>query len=544
MCVEKIGPRHNLSFLKIEKLDFYTTTSPLTTPPSSPVNSMYHSHSKRRLRKLKTTRTLLFCRSRTMSKPDPDPINIGEDEENSSVISESNNEASAADIALVASKPLTYFNTKNGPFYTKAKEILQTDDFEAALSMIETGITTILSMLPGQDNHEALGPLYYMYGTTLLYSVEESKDGPEASVMAQDAEQAAGDLEIAWENLETASNILTKLECQGAEDEERMLDLAQIHCRLADLSRHNGHYEQAIQDYESCCEGRRRQLEGDKLWDRRIADVEYSLGMTSLLLAAEGEKNLMDKEGNDDEKKAPQNPAIAAMVEAAGGSAPDEHEKVNLSPEEISAQREKSIRHYVQCARILAGIIASKTGADPIETSAADESLENNENKKCSSATGTAADNISVQEKASNALNIIRDRVSKLKPSNAEDTDSIFDLTEMLDEIQETVDNCETDREGLRDVNKMRMKAEDDIKKADATDEAFGNTDDSPAEGSATTIGFGNTAASAGVTSIGFGAASTTHEDGKKPAVPMMVVKKKKKAITLEKDDSKRTKTE
>ena len=252
----------------------------------------------------------------------------------------------------------------------------------------------------------------------------------------------------------------------------------------------------------------------------------------------------MDKEGNDDEKKAPQNPAIAAMVEAAGGSAPDEHEKVNLSPEEISAQREKSIRHYVQCARILAGIIASKTGADPIETSAADESLENNENKKCSSATGTAADNISVQEKASNALNIIRDRVSKLKPSNAEDTDSIFDLTEMLDEIQETVDNCETDREGLRDVNKMRMKAEDDIKKADATDEAFGNTDDSPAEGSATTIGFGNTAASAGVTSIGFGAASTTHEDGKKPAVPMMVVKKKKKAITLEKDDSKRTKTD
>jgi len=478
-----------------------------------------------------------------MSKPDPDTINTGEEEENSSVVSESK-EASAADIALVASKPLTYFNTKNGPFYTKAKEILQTDDFEAALSMIETGITTILSMLPGQDNHEALGPLYYMYGTTLLYSVEESQDGPEASVMAQGAEQTAGDLEIAWENLETARSILTKLECQGAEDEEHMLDLAQIHCRLADLSRHNGHYEQAIQDYESCCEGRRTQLKDDKLWDRRIADVEYSLGMTSLLLAAEGEKNLMDKEGNYDEKKATQNPAISAMVAAAGGSAPDENEKVNLSPEEISALREKSIRHYVQCARILAGIVASKSGADPIETSDADESLENNENKKCSSATATAADNISVQEKASNALNIIRDRVSELKPTNAEDTEKIFDLTEMLDEIQETIDNCETDREGLRDVNKMRMKAEDDIKKADAMDEAFGTSDDSPAEGSTTTIGFGNTAASPGVTSIGFGAGSTTQEDGKKPVAPMMVVKKKKKATTLEKDDSKRTKTE
>ena len=476
-----------------------------------------------------------------MSKPDP--TNAGEEE--ASIPVASNVEATSADVALVASEPLTYFNTKNGPFYTKAKEILQTDDFEAALSMIETGLTTILSMLPGQDNHEALGPLYYMYGTTLLYSVEESQDTAEASVMAQGAEQTAGDLEIAWENLETARSILTKLKCEGAEDEERVLDLAQIHCRLADLSRHNGHYEQAIQDYESCCEGRRNQLKGIKVWDRRIADVEYSLGMTCLLFAAEGEKNLMDKEDKEDDKDAHQNATIAAMAANTGASAP-EHEKVVLSLEQITVSRGKSIRHYVQCARILAGIIACKSNADPIKMSAADESLENNQNKKCSAEEATSSDNTSVQEKASNALNTIRSRISKLKPGNPEDAGVIHDLTEMLDEIQETVDNCETDREGLRDVNKMRKKAEDDIKKADAMGAALASTDEALAEASTTTIGIGDDYTSIGVTSIGFGAVSATtgQEDRKKSTAPMMVVKKKKKTATLQKNDCKRAKTE
>jgi tetratricopeptide (TPR) repeat protein len=475
-----------------------------------------------------------------MSKPDPG--NAGD--EDAIIPVASNVEATADDVALVASKPLTYFNTKNGPFYTKAKEILQTDDFEAALSMIETGLTTILSMLPGQDNHEALGPLYYMYGTTLLYSVEESQDTAEASVMAQDAaEQTAGDLEIAWENLETARSILTKLKCNGAEDEERALDLAQIHCRLADLSRHNGHYEQAIQDYESCCEGRRRHLTDVKLWDRRIADVEYSLGMASLLLAAEGEKNLMDKEDKDDDKDAHQNPTIAAMVASTGTSASD-NEKVVLSPEQITASREKSTRHYVQCARILAGIIACKSNANPIEMSAADESLENNENKKCSSKEAMSRDATSVQEKASTALNIIRGRISKLKPSNAEDAGLIHDLTEMLDEIQETVDNCETDREGLRDVNKMRKKAEDDIKNADAMGATFASTNEAQSEESTTTIGFGAAVATAGMTIIGDAAStSTSQEVGKKPMAPMMMVKKKKKRDTIDQNDCKRAKT-
>ena len=467
-------------------------------------------------------------------------------------IAQADDDANADDVAFVASLPLTYFNTKQGPFYAKAKLILQTGDFESALSKIETGLTTILSLLPTPDDlHESLAPLYYMYGTTLLYSVEESQDA-EVTQQQGGGEDATGDLQIAWENLESASNILTQMTCEGAQEEERVLDLAQLHARLADLSRHDGHYEKAIRDYETSCESRRSCLVGDKVWDRRIADVEYNLGMTSLLLAAEGEKNLLDK---DDGEADGQNAATAAMAAAAD---PEENEKVNLSPEEIAAMREKALRHYVQCARILAGIMATMTGVDPSEIAAADASLENNENKKCAAnATGktTGLDtNASVQEQASKALSAIRDRVSNLKPTDVEDADSLHDLSEMLDEIQETIDNCEQNSEALRDVNEMRRKAEDDIKNGDAMDAfAAANAADDESGGT-TTFGFGSdskpaasaaAATAAESTSFGFGSGATAAASGddKPAAAPMMVVKKKKRAAT-QNSDSKRAKTE
>ena len=66
-------------------------------------------------------------------------------------------------------------------------------DFEAALSSIELGITSALSLLSEQDElHESIAPLYYLYGTTLLYSIEESQENPENQLMAaqqQETEQ-------------------------------------------------------------------------------------------------------------------------------------------------------------------------------------------------------------------------------------------------------------------------------------------------------------------------------------------------------------------
>ena len=426
-----------------------------------------------------------------------------------------------------------YFSTKKSQFFIEAKAFLQAGDFEAALSKVEEGLKALLTAVPDADElHSSLGPLYYLYGTTLLYSIEESQDNPEESVMNQQAEDEndAGDLQIAWENLETARNILSKLtNCKGDQEEERLLDLAQIYCRLGDLSRHNGQYEQAISDYESSCEKRRSCLKGEKLWDRRIADVEYNLGITTLLFASEGEKNLLnDKEESDPTSKLPD---ALASIAAASGVGADEEKKINLSTEDITALREKSARHYVRCAQILGGMIACMSGSDPEEIGAIDVLFEKEQQKQCAKNKEESHPAPSIHEKASLSLGNIRQRVAKLEPREKDDQDKLHDLREMLDEIQETIDTCEKDREGLRDVSIMRKEAEKEIKKADSIvpQDKAESTDPHVAT---TTIGFGS---SQNATSGGFSKSSgrdplTKKEDENKTSVPMMVVKKKKRA--------------
>lgn len=439
---------------------------------------------------------------------------------------------------------LTYFSTKKSPFFTEAKSFLQVGDFEAALSKIEEGLTTLLTIVPESNElHSALGPLYYLYGTTLLYSIEESQENPEDSVMAAQAEDGngAGDLQISWENLETARNILSKMtDCKGEQEEERLLDLAQIYCRLGDLSRHNGQYQQAIADYEDCCERRRSCLVDDKLWDRRIADVEYSLGMTCLLLASDGEKNLLN-ENDEPDSKSEMPSGVASIAAPPSIGVNEDEKKVNLTAEEITVLREKSVRHYIQCGRILGGIIGCMCSSDPHEIGAIDSSLDNDPNKKCAAKEGNGTAKAegedlalsSIHEKASISLGIIRQRVAKLKPSETESKEKLHDLREMLDEIQETVDTCEKDREGLRDVNIMRKKAEEDIKKSDKqTSTPQDKSESVDPSAATTTVGF----ASSNITGNGFanisgsaGMDPNTKTGGDKDLVPMMVVKKKKK---------------
>ena len=506
----------------------------------------------------------------TLSKPNPVTV------DGASVVIADSESPSTSDVATsnairdddlndasFASAPMSYNNTKKSPFYIKAKAFLQTGDFEAALTTIESGIKTILTLLPEPDEmHESIAPLSYLYGTTLLYSIEESQENPENSMMAAEQQQqqatddSAGDLQIAWENLETARSIISnfsnnsndneKTKMSAEEKEELSMDFAQIHARLGDLSRHDGHFERAINDYDTCCETRRNILQGDRVWDRKIADVEYSLGITCLSLAAEGEKNLLDEIDGEDKNVAGTNASAStasrpSAIKAQSGEE-DEKSKVNLSPDQITALREKSVRHYVQSSRILAGMIAVMCDQNPTEIAAADINLENNENKKCAAEsvvvdggkTTGLDENISVNDQASAALSAIRGRVSKLKPNDPEDNAQVHDLREMLDEIQETIDNSEKDREGLRDLGIMRKQAEEEIKKSDEFDKKATEAEPEPEAGT-TTIGFGaqnespiesksasgsETAATKSTSSL---IASTTS------ARPMMVVKKKKK---------------
>jgi hypothetical protein len=98
-----------------------------------------------------------------------------------------------------ASNDPSYATTRSSSLYDTAKTLLNQDAFESALSLIETGLSALASM-GCDDLHPALGPFYYLYGTTLLYSVEESQVD-DANVMMNASEQQedqVGDLQVAW----------------------------------------------------------------------------------------------------------------------------------------------------------------------------------------------------------------------------------------------------------------------------------------------------------------------------------------------------------
>ena len=130
---------------------------------------------------------------------------------------------------------------------------------------------------------------------------------------------------------------------------------------------------------------------------------------------------------------------------------------------------------------------------------------------------------------------------------NTDDSERVHDLREMLDEIQETIDNAENDKEGFRDLGLMRKKAEEDAKKCDEVELQPGST---------TSIGFGQDESA----SVGFNSSNSASKNvalaessikasaTTSNAPPMMVVKKKKKKKRDEKlapieAESKRLKT-
>eukprot|EP00566_Odontella_aurita_P009606 CAMPEP_0113554158 /NCGR_PEP_ID=MMETSP0015_2-20120614/15997_1 /TAXON_ID=2838 /ORGANISM="Odontella" /LENGTH=517 /DNA_ID=CAMNT_0000455275 /DNA_START=16 /DNA_END=1569 /DNA_ORIENTATION=- /assembly_acc=CAM_ASM_000160 len=471
-----------------------------------------------------------------------------------------------------AALPLTYANTKNSDSYSSAKAKMKEGDFEGALEAVETALKTTLSLLPNADElHESLAPLYYMYGTTLLYSIEESTESAESSVMIQQQQQEGGasvpsenaeDLQIAWENLDTARAIVSRIatsshfaksasiEPANAEGRDLVLDLAQIHARLGDLQCANGNYGPALADFSRALDVRLKAL---GKYDRRVADVYYRLGTTCVALAAEGEK-------------ARQQAAVKGDGGSASAGGDGEAAAMQMTPAQIAEHREQSITHFLSCGRTLGGIVGKMCDKDPDEIAAVpsssnaedvgdnsdsdDDEASPGKGKGKAKAAASSSDGggphksaASVYAASSAALRDIREHVANLRPSESGDADAVLDLRELMDEIQEAIDTAREDLQGLSDVSEMKAKAEADIEKADrvALEEGVEASRNDVASGGVTTVGFGAQTLPT--------AAATTSATTANKAVPMMVVKKKKKKKKRDdegqdKDDSKRAKTE
>eukprot|EP00562_Extubocellulus_spinifer_P010949 CAMPEP_0178512600 /NCGR_PEP_ID=MMETSP0696-20121128/22984_1 /TAXON_ID=265572 /ORGANISM="Extubocellulus spinifer, Strain CCMP396" /LENGTH=676 /DNA_ID=CAMNT_0020142455 /DNA_START=63 /DNA_END=2093 /DNA_ORIENTATION=+ len=543
--------------------------------------------------------------------------------------------------------PPSYETTRSSPiYYSQPKSLLNEGRFEEALQLIESTMIELRSRIArgggseekGQgeeagaaadddddaDNecHEALAPLYYLYGTTLLYSVEESDDMMNNNQQAtgeggMPSEEMAEDIQIAWENLDLARSIMVDRvvgeddikalivaaeNCDGKsnsndvdpQDQEqqdelkaKVLDLAQIHLRLADLQKANGAYSDALSDYKRALYLRRVALGTE--FDRRVADVCYSLGITSMMLAAEG-----DRAADGDADAAAGGAADGAGAATSTGLLPPGAEDGILgmmgaaaqeavaaskpTPEQCRRLRERSVMHYLDCGRAFGGCIALLCGVDRPEDVVGEgktivaveeeEDEDEDEDKKPSAAEAASSATKTVDDKrhehqayvtASKTLADIRSKCSDLansKPSAASASSSdaaqsgddnnknnnneavITDLLELLDELQETIDSQEQDMGGIQEVHEMKTRIEEEVTRAAddpfgvaATATATANVATTDASGATTTIGFGAApAAPAASAATATAAANTTATASAKP---MMVIKKKKKRAAL-----------
>lgn len=319
----------------------------------------------------------------------------------------------------------TYHSTEESKHFLVATALLREGAFEDALSTIEEGLETTMAALPKDDSnaqlHESLAPFYYLYGSTLLYSIEESSDPNQQMTQtgSGDGDEAPADeIEIAWENLETARTILDRMILEDPQSKKLQTDLAQVHLRAADLQRLNGRYEGSVADYQKSLQY--REATEPNRWSRKIADIHYNLGLVSFH-------------------------QVATMNAASKEAEP----KVDMSQLEII--RSRGLQHYYQCATIFGGIVAQLLGLDPQKT--VQDAEANIPNFK---STGER------DEDEKGAAKIISLKLQSLRtllsgqPRNDDIKVEVETLLSVLDEIQETIDEAETSEQGMKEVTSMK----------------------------------------------------------------------------------------
>ena len=508
-----------------------------------------------------------------------------------------------------------------------------------------TSTTTALGL--GGENivelHECMAPLHYLYGTTLLYVVEESdvmmadnndggggNDGHDETRQQQDdvdddgeeddddeedddeklgendvnndedkgksssssdikitVTDPAADLEIAWENLDLARSIISRLvdinNCEEENDNsttttvsnggggktivykssdsssinsnnnnndsppqqlpltleqrnELLLDLAQVHVRLGDLQRQDDKSDSCIADYERALRLRKRVL---GVFDKKVADCHFSLGQAY----AEAPTRAKEREGRVD-----------AFVEDLGGGggggdgvgqvedegAAAAGNAAGMTNERKAEYRRLSLEHYLACGHSFAGILATICDAEyPFRESSTMDILSYKfgpvlhavarEESKSMSTT----DYTSTMSKLRQFVSTLVLPSSHLSSSNTPIVIEFNNIKEILDEIQEAMDSAEETESGLRSLSKMKANA-----KSGGTDKVGGSSSD----GAVTTIGFGSTnlnlsTSAFGSTTNGCGGTTATKTmmttNGIATAAPptMMIVKKKKKNL-------------
>lgn len=459
----------------------------------------------------------------------------------------------------------TYRSIKETPLYLKAKEDLRDGNLESALSTIESCLTATLSQLSGDEFNVALAPLYYLYGTTLLYSVEENDallsqppqdqlqqpqeeqeeeapeekqdENEEEGQQQQQQQEMAEDIQVAWENLDLARTILHRVlenilpnlivqtsssssngsnhkaivmgKSDGSDNDdsiiEQVFDLGQIYLRLGDIQKGNGNYLNAVEDYDMCKNiwtGLRKLCQKPEN-ERKVAHCYYCIGEVYMMLANEAETQGDTKAT----AKLPSGEVPAKAVPSAAASSSAAATAI-VTQAEIDQYRKMSIVNYWTCGQTFANVILQLCDQESSILESTEINME----------TIAASSVVDIVQDSSEKLKRLRSSVANRTPSSSSSSSDsvaiVAEIKEILDEIQEVIDSSISEAKVLRE-NLSQIKKNTPLSAEENECKDNGSRGD----------GFGST------TTIGFGSPklSTTTTTTANANIPMLVAKKKKK---------------
>jgi tetratricopeptide (TPR) repeat protein len=414
----------------------------------------------------------------------------------------------------------TYQSSKTSSCYQNAKALLNAGEFEKALETLmesmdwtRSQLANLVDDVESIDLHDSLAPLHYLFGTTLLYNIEESSDDnqqmtetietgedeedPERDVNAsfengnneeedeepvENDENCIDDMQNAWDHLDTARIILERMLEQnsaGVDDSELRDDLAQVLLRQGDSQRYSGVLESAVESYSSCLGHLTSGEAGSDRYTRKIADVHCNLGVVYF--------NLVLKESDEE---------------------PEDGQET--SEQKRNFYRQQGYIHYYECAKSLAGIVAELSGSiDPKDLFCRAESLPNFKT------TGEDEDETGMSGKVHPKLICIQLRqllglVRELSVPDCSKEQALACI-DILEDVLETVEEAENAEKGVAEATAMK----DEI----------------------SAMAQGQASENDGATSVGFAAVDVAQAASQ--PITMLVAKKKKRDIDAEGEDAK-----
>merc|ERR1712013_909007 len=125
----------------------------------------------------------------------------------------------------------------------------------------------------GESNNEAMETEKVVEGE----GESATKEGDEKTADKKDEEEDPSNLQLAWEMLELAKVIYTKV-LETADDKDKKAieeKLCRVICTLGEVSIENENYSQAVEDIKTCL----KKQEGFSKDSRLVAETHYQLGV-------------------------------------------------------------------------------------------------------------------------------------------------------------------------------------------------------------------------------------------------------------------------